>query len=271
MTRKFRIALALMGFAGISCDVPVGVPAGTEPEATEPGGDPLLGGVNYVPSTTVLRGGMTAGCNYPVDVVPFLEQALFAGRVASQSRAFQECIGNLHVGMPPYTAPYTYCKGDPFPLGFDGQRVVTQREQMYEVLLRTRSRSRLTINCAGANGDYLARAPYRSPTTDREILTFNWTWLTTVAKAPSPVDDPAWPIWQVAATIWHEAMHSYTYRHDGSCNLPNTVPYIVDGCMGQVISVSGSRCPRDSCGSGSLNLVKSLNSNECECVSDPRP
>jgi hypothetical protein len=211
----------------------------------------------------------------------FLDKVMFYGRVAAASPAFKACIDNL-VAQENGPARYMQCNEggstDPF-YGFSSQ------EQSNAVLKKTLSPNPLTIHCTGGAGN--ASAIIGAYDQMQEEFNFS-AWLNNVYQATPPAGDPTWPVWQAAAITWHEVMHQYGYHHGNGpaseCGITgadastfnfqvNTMPYLVQGCLGSVISESGQKCGSDfatACGSNKLKLVKSLGGTSCECVADPK-
>lgn len=226
-------------------------------------------------------------------------EALRWGRIASNSRVFQQCIaaavngtGELGIGA------YRQCKGDPY---YDEDAAV----QIRRAVAMSQSGNDLTIKCDGVpkpGESYVAIAgfgPYGHE--DPERFTFNRDWLNGVAgNLDSPLCDTVaegtpcrwgaypWPYGDIAERIWHEASHTHGYTHGANeqenaiknCGYEgdstwhfqrNTMPYIIGQCIGAVIGRSYEVCgdPQDGCGPNAFRMASGANATSCECVADP--
>jgi hypothetical protein len=101
----------------------------------------------------------------------------------------------------------------------------------------------------------------------------------------------------LGGTLLHEMMHQHGYNHieystpfytcgiNGTFALPdgetgpvyaNSVPYIVQECIGGLMDQSSHQCSMHACDRNGLRLVKSVyappgDDSSCECVEDPQP
>ena len=205
----------------------------------------------------------------------FLDKMMLYGRVAAVSGAFKACV-SARVLNQASAGNYMQCTGDPF-------YGASRQDQLLAVLRKTRSFNPLTMHCTGGSGN----ASTGIGSYDQLEEEFNWSgWLNNVYQATPPATDPTWPIWQAAGITWHEVMHQYGYGHGegkpeecgytGSSGFnfqSNTMPYLVDNCLGSTITESGNKCGADmatACGPNALKMVTALGGSSCECVRDPQ-
>ncbi|MBI3544916.1 MAG: hypothetical protein HY075_16715 [Deltaproteobacteria bacterium] len=239
---------------------------------------------------------------YDVDCTPamvsFLDKSVAYAKTAAASPAFRECITRSFKGGAKtadlYVPPYRRCKGDPF---YD-EPVETQIAKVLEIAVSPNS---VEMKCTGGKIGNASAGVGKYGHEDAER--FQWSgWLAAVTPAAAekslgwPVCDGKngpdcryapypWPFTQAAGIVWHEAFHTHGYIHGANEQEPakkacgyekdptwnfqeNTVPYIVQECIGQVLALSGQKCGArlEQCKtSGELLLIKTLESAKCEC------
>lgn len=227
----------------------------------------------------------------------FLKGVMMHGRVAAMSPAFEQCMGQR------LRASYRPCTGDPY---HDSSIDV----QIQKAIAMSRSANGVAMTCddnksAGnaSTGDNLG---YDHTKDER----FTWhDWLVNGAApalllpsctpfAPPDATDcrrDPWPYSQAAGIAWHEASHTHGYQHGinnisedpqgagrAACGIPattdfnfqvNTMPYLIQSCIGDVIDRSGSHCGGilQTCGPGRLRIIDDFNGTTCHCADDPNP
>lgn len=225
------------------------------PPETAAAAQPLLGGVRF--------GGECA----PADRRLFQEAAAW-GRPVTKSAAFEECIAAKMQNYAP-------CAGDPF--ASQPRAVQSQR-----VLEAARSDNDLRIRCPSSGPDAFAFLDSYGHSKEEELF---FLGVLNQARSVAPTD-PVLASAILAATIWHEAMHTHGYRHGSTgggneaadrleCGVPanlnpwEVVPYLVDRCIADVIFQSSARCGANTCGGNAKRLVSHYNGASCGCVDDP--
>lgn len=238
----------------------------TDPGQISASQDPLYGRVEY------------DGATCTEELRDYLDESMFYGRTAANSDAFAQCVDQR------MRALYVGCAGDPW----NSSAIATQVGRAIDA---SRTSNDVFIYCNGGDPAGLAWAGIGSYGTHQDE-TFQWSqWLENVASrmdlpvCGTPGADPAncrfaawpWPWSQSAGVTWHEVMHQHGYGHD-SCGITdpgwnfqvNTVPYIVGGCIAEVINASGEHCgDTPVCGDSARYLVDGYGSTSCECVDDP--
>lgn len=239
-------------------------------------------------TTAPLLGDITYDDDCTTGHVEFNNTIVAYGRMAAASEAFAECLDTQ------IRARYRKCLGDPgYSESID--------QQIVRVLAVARSLNGLNIHCSGGNGNASSDLGPYDLASDENLW---WgSWFASVyshlgdrpcgaGEQPDPDNCSyaplPWPYSQAAGIVWHEAMHQHGYTHGandqanaivacgyaGDANWHfqrNTMPYIVEGCIDEVIDQSGRNCGGiESCpGDNQLNLVDGDGSSTCECVNDP--
>lgn len=201
--------------------------------------------------------------------------AVSAGRFVAVSSAFRQCVAAamagstpvLHFGQPTVVGPYAPSAGDPFarePLNIQVERAVYASTSTNDV----------SLTCGGMGGDVIAHAYIGGWNANRqspEAMTADQLWRSLAAsynnRRATQADFFQMPVAQAASAIWHEALHQWGYRHDGTFpQLYRSVPYILNGCMEQVMRDS-STCAV-ACGASQRPLR--WGAGACACVDDPQ-
>jgi hypothetical protein len=271
MQLRFVLSTALATVIGCG-------PSHPAPVAAE--SSPLLGAVNF-------------GSDCTDNDKQFLTKVMHYGRTVAVSNAFAQCMSNAMTSQQAgYIGPYMQCNGDPFY----GSPQATQLQQVMEA---ARSTVDVSINCTGGNGNASAGIDSYGQLTP-EGLSFSG-WLHAVDNTLGlPVCNGSngpncrfagepWPWSQAASIVWHEAMHQQGYTHGaddqanakpacGYANLSdsqwffqtNTMPYIVQNCISEVISRSGTHCGAPLESGNGLKLITTFNGSSCAVAQDPQ-
>ena len=242
-------------------------------------------------------GNIIFGSDCTTSMKNLLNASMFYGRVTSATNAFKECLSIAsQTGMTNAVGsnygPYQKCTGDPF---FSS----TLATQINEALAAARSWNNVSMACTGGNGNASTNIGTYAHS-DAESLWWG-SWLSDQtpiyalpvcngSNGPTWVNcrlEP-WPQNQAAGIIWHEAAHTHGYSHGaneqpeakvacGYSSSPtwhyqvSTMPYIIEGCMGETLDRSAKRCTNfKSCGTGALGIITGFNSTTCTCAGDPQ-
>lgn len=222
-----------------------------------------------------------------------LEESAFFGRTVAATPAFEQCLREK-ISPPPFgTGTYRPCMGD-------HAYSASYETQIGDALWASRTGTNVAMSCSGGGGNASAGIGTWGQSTEA----FAWGgWLAAVTEQlslplcvppnhyPGCREAPApWPMTQAASIMWHEVMHQHGYVHGANfdneeakaaCGYAgdptwhfqvNTMPYIVDACVGEVIARSQARCGAiaQSCEQGELSLVESFGGTTCVCRHDPR-
>ena len=249
-------------------------------------------------SSGALIGDVSLGEQCTPEQSEAVAKGVFLGRTASATDAFTECIQDR------IAQDYSGCQGDPF--NSDSRAIQTER-----TLDAARSPNALAIECSGGFGNASAGiGDYEGR--DAESFAFAGWLASSVDQIALPNictgpergrsdqaaicrwDADPWPYSQIAGIVWHEAMHQRGYGHganessgaqaacapvDANGSPPmgwdyqvNTVPYIVEQCLVEVINQGVKACgdlyacPHPNM----LNLPTSRGGTSCNCVFDPQ-
>ncbi len=219
-----------------------------------------------------------------------IQKALWYGRVAAHSLAFQQCVGRAmqtgHAGK----GPYRKCRDEPSAT----EPLATQIQKAVAI---GRSANGWKIACDGDAGYASAHlGPYGL--TGPEEITFNRELFSADARRAGLLHaDGLAPYPWIAEALWHEAYHQHGYDHgasrsttpaqverenakycgyDGDPNYHyqvNSLPYIAGRCISKVLEDAESACGLiERCSvNSSLMLTTGIDSTTCACVPDPNP
>lgn len=201
--------------------------------------------------------------------------AVSAGRFVAVSDAFRQCVATamagrtrvLRFGGATDVGPYAPSAGDPFARE-------TLNIQVERAAYASTSTNDVSLTCGSRGDNAFAEAYVGSWNTNRqspEALTAAQLWRNLAGvytnRSATQADFFQSPVAQAANAIWHEVMHQWGYRHDGSdAQMMRSVPYIVGGCMEQVMRDS-STCAV-TCGASQRPLR--WGAGACTCVDDPQ-
>ena len=219
----------------------------------------------------------------------FNDKIMMFGRIAVSTVAFEECVTKKVTNL------YRKCNGDPFY----NENLNIQIQKVLDISRRLQN---VHIKCTGGIGNASTGIEDYGELTD---VAFSWSgWFQSAYKQIGKkvcnknkgerpwIDDCRWadypwPYSQAAGIAWHEIMHQNGYVHgandqknaiincgykgDPSWNFQkNTMPYIIEHCVNDIITQSGKNCNLDSClGSNQLQMITSYNGTQCKCVNDP--
>ncbi len=273
------LALCIASWQLIAGGVLAGCGAPPEPAPEGQGSSDLLGAVSY-----------GSDCN--TTDKQFLANAMHYGRTVAVSNAFAQCMSKSVNQQSGSIGAYKKCNGDPFYSD-------TAATQLSKVLDATRSTVDVSINCTGGTGNASTSIDTYGHVTP-EGLSFS-AWLRAVDTTLAwPVCNGSngpncryaaepWPWSQAAGIIWHEAMHQQGYTHgandqasakvacgyssstDAQWNFQvNTMPYIVENCISEVISRSGRICGAPLESGAGLKLITDFDGTTCSVAQDPQ-
>lgn len=237
---------------------------GGNEEGVSVAGEALLGNATY------------AGCDGPQE--DRINAALTAGRIASRSAAFQECLALASADHATrYLAsdddvpadldfgPYLHCSGediDPLPDGNAAQ-------QQARLLSTTATVLPIEMRCGEDCG------PKASACTDVPIAQGDSEYIKW--KTVPAVSDQS----LTAAIIWHEVAHNHGYEHDDCSYLTpaenakdHSAPNLVGSCIFEILEQSklSTVCTALACAQGEMALVtrygQYTGSHACQCVPD---
>jgi hypothetical protein len=229
----------------------------------------------------------------PDDIVTDLDMLMFeravqeaarVGRTVATSEAMKDClsqvmtVGNIKFPAPHSSLPWgpyepNDAPTDPFNSGvLQAANLHTRRAtHMVNVWNHTKSILDIKGHCWNAGGTGASQGP-RIHTSWFKPEVMNWRQATVVSAViewnagGTRRRDVANSL---AATAWHEAMHTHGYEHDGTeANHVRKVPHIVGVCMADILTKSFANCSQ-TCATGELNTVSSFNGTGCTCVADP--
>lgn len=248
-------------------------------EATDNVAQPVLG--------DVATWGPTCNASYQ----NVIRKALWFGRVAANSNAFQQCMTRAMQTGFEGKGPYKKCRDEPF--GSDP--IATQITKAVAI---GRGANTWNIACDGASNGAFGQAGIGSyGLTGPEEIKFGIQFQRTAQKAESALAVGLAPYPLLAEALWHEAYHQHGYDHGASdsedaaqvarenaryCGQQNdatyhyqvnSLPYIAGRCIGLVLEKGEAACGiPDRCPVGtSLMLPTSIDSTTCACVADPSP
>ncbi|WP_423999445.1 FG-GAP repeat domain-containing protein [Maribacter sp. IgM3_T14_3] len=238
-------------------------------------------------TTSALLGNTSYADDCSPEYQAFNEKMMMFGRIAVASKAFEQCVNEK------VRALYKKCNNDPF---YDASIDI----QIQKVIAVARSINNVHIKCTGGAGNASASIEDYGKISDEA---FSWGgWFSDVyaqlgkrkcnsGEKPEEnncrYDDYPWPYTQGAGIIWHEAMHQQGYTHGASdqenaitaCGYEegdswhfavNTMPYIIQNCISEVLMQSARLGDIDSCpGSNQLKIVSQYNGRSLECINDP--
>jgi hypothetical protein len=242
-----------------------------------------------------LLGSISYGQDCTSDDQRYLNESMFYGRVAAASVAFDECIAEAVTSGATDAngaaiGPYMQCNGDPFYGSLPSMQILRAIDM-------SRSRNDVSMNCSGGGGNASAAVnPASFYFNTNEAWAFNTWEKNTLAlylaplcgSTPTPgCRTEPWPQNQAAGIMWHEASHTHGYTHGAddqanamvACGYPSstsfnfqtsTMPYIIQGCIGEVFNRAAKCANFKGCGSDALGVIKHFDSSVCECVEDPR-
>lgn len=240
-----------------------------------------------------LLGNVTYGSDCTANDKQFLSKAMHYGRTVAVSNAFAQCMNAaMTTQQAGYIGPYQQCNGDPFY----GSASATQASQ---AITAARSSVDVNINCTGGHGNASSGIDSYGQLTP-ESLSFSG-WLHGVdGTLGYPVCNGSngpncrfaaepWPWSQASSIVWHEAMHQQGYTHGAddqanakvACGYPsatdaqwhfqvNTMPYIVQNCINEVIVRSGTYCGAPLESGNGLKLITSFDGTSCSVAQDPQ-
>ena len=218
----------------------------------------------------------------------FNDELMHHLRITTESNAFDQCVRTSVENS------YQRCIGDPFYSS-------PMDKQIQKVLEVSRSKNNTNVSCTGGGGLASARLGEYAHTNDE-----NFSWSDWLSRANKNLDNPIcksnqtskthncrsakypWPYSQGSEIILHEVLHTHGYTHGANSQTAaikacgyagssswnfqqNTMPYIVDQCVSKVIKQSSNTCGeiRNCPFPNQLNIVKNIDGNSCECISDP--
>lgn len=214
-------------------------------------------------------------------------QALILGRIVARSRAMRECVAlAMRVGTvlaDGYTdlGPYDPTRGDPYWNKVRERQI----EAVYGVLL-TPNPVHLTCSGHSTGGVTYRRDIHGYGHAERETVTVQNIPLSRLLdtqdlthraryKRDGEAPDIAFrervrALAMSAGTLWHEVSHTHGYGHAKARH--QSVPYIIDECLIDVVERSLQRCQMRSCRSPrSLALVSHYETErdgDCTCSAD---